>query len=101
LIHDEGIFERLLASPLFIVVGVGVGLLVVSYIIARGRLEDEGPSLFERLLRWVGVFLVVGSAAWAYIFGIPREVPKGPCETVREIQEERRQAQQEGRNLPR
>ncbi|MBW1808417.1 MAG: hypothetical protein JRJ87_09505 [Deltaproteobacteria bacterium] len=100
MIHDEGIFERMLASPLFIVVGIGVGMLIVSYIMARERLEDEEVSLFERMLRWVGASLVVGSACWAFFFGIPREVPM-PCDSAGEMQDEPRKAQQERRNLPR
>ena len=98
-IHDEGIFERMLASPLFIVVGIGVGMLVVSYLMARERLEGEEVSLFERMLRWVGASLVIGSACWAFFFGIPREVPEFPCDEER--QEDPRKAQQERRNLPR
>jgi len=91
-IHDDGIFERMLASPLFIVVGIGVGMLIVSYIMARERLENEEVSLFERMLRWVGASLVIGSACWAFFFGIPREVPEMPCDVAGETQDEPRKS---------
>lgn len=78
---DQEMIDNMLASPLFTFVLIGVGLLVISFLIGRQRLEDELPSRFESIIRWVGIILVVGAASWALAFGIPRKAPRA----VREL----------------
>jgi|DewCreStandDraft_4_1066084.scaffolds.fasta_scaffold00344_2 hypothetical protein len=55
-------FEALMDSKIVILLGGGTLALIIAVIMKKGRLAEETPSVFERILWVVGILALVSGA---------------------------------------